>query len=237
MAKFTFLCSFLFIVVSCNHRPKSTLVEIEAIHNPDSSKPEKTGSPTMVKTDSSKSIRHKSVNRYEAQTIYPFPDSSYRLTLDIFDATEYDEDKKNATVTFNRYRNGQPQRLFQDSLYCMDQMTTFQDFNNDRVEDLLIFYYSGGRSNPSFHLYLVDTLNHRLNYIKGFEEIPSPELDTVNNIISGTAMYNADSYGVRFYKINSHNKLIHLGHGYDANLDDTLKYERAIKKILRERRD
>lgn len=115
----------------------------------------------------------------------------------------------------------------------MNPLIELQDFNNDKVKDILFFYYTGGRANPTYHLYLVDTANHKLIYVKGFENLPNPDLDTENNIITSVAMAGSD-YIWDFYRINSQNKLTKLGHGFETDLGDTIKYDQAIKQILNE---
>ena len=113
-------------------------------------------------------------------------------------------------------------------------MVEFIDMNNDRIKDVLVFYYSGGRANPTYHLYLLDSARHRLKYVPGFEKLPNPDLDTSNNIISSIALSGTTHYS--FFSINSKDRLIALGHDFDADLNDSLQYEQAIRQILRTRR-
>jgi len=107
------------------------------------------------------------------------------------------------------------------------------DFNNDKIKDLLFFYYTGGRSNPTYHLYLVDTMRHKLTYVKGFEDLPNPFLDSTNNIITSGVLY-ADRIAYSFYRITN-NHLINLGHPIDTDWNDSTEYENAIKQILKEK--
>jgi len=99
-------------------------------------------------------------------------------------------------------------------------------------KDILVFYYTGARANPTYHLYLSDPKNHKLIYVKGFEELPNPDLDLTHNIIISIALSGTNHYS--FYRITPKNKLINLGHSFDSDLDDSIKYENAIRKILKE---
>ncbi|TFF35608.1 hypothetical protein E2R66_18020 [Mucilaginibacter psychrotolerans] len=104
--------------------------------------------------------------------------------------------------------------------------------NNDSVPDIMVFYNTGGRANPTYHLYLRDTIRHKITYVKGFEDLPNPELDTANNIITSGGLYG-ESVGWEFYRVDSHNKLLTLWHRVDGRMDDNVKYDRAVKAILK----
>jgi hypothetical protein len=69
--------------------------------------------------------------------------------------------------------------------------------------------------------------------VKGFENLPNPELDTTNNIITSIALSGTNYY--TFHRINSKKKLVNLGHGFETDLEDTTKFDRAIKQILGKR--
>ena len=111
---------------------------------------------------------------------------------------------------------------------------SLQDFNNDKVKDVLVFCYTGARANPTYHLYLVDIKRKSLKYVRGFEELPNPELYTSNNIITSLALSGTNYYS--FYRINSKNKLINLGRSFEADIGDSTKYEKAMQQILKNRR-
>ncbi len=116
----------------------------------------------------------------------------------------------------------------------MSPLIEFQDFNNDRIKDVLFFYYTGRRSNPTYHLYLVDTINNKLTYVKGFENLPNPDLDSSNNIISSYALSGGE-VGVSFYRINPDLKLVNLGHSFESEFGDDKPFDKATKAILKER--
>jgi|SRR6185437_11256876 len=164
-----------------------------------------------------------------------FGDTAYQLHLHIFKMEMYDETKPNATLTLKCNRNGVQKVVLVDSLYCMQPDIDFKDFNNDGIKDLLIFNYIGGRANPTYHLYLVNNRKHVLEKVKGFEQLPNPELDSASNIITSVALAGMDNL-YAFYRINKKNKLINLGHSFKENPRDTDQFNRVIKKIKKENR-
>ena len=167
----------------------------------------------------------------DSTTVTLFGDNSYKLTLHIFDTTNiYDAENNNAVLTFSKQDKRQTKILFRDSLFCMYPDIVFRDFNNDKIKDVIVFYYTGARANPTYHLYLTDNKNHKLIRVKGFEELPNPNLDTANNIIESIALSGSNYY--RFYRIDKKSKLINLGHGFEENPNDSTQYEKAIQQIL-----
>jgi hypothetical protein len=164
-----------------------------------------------------------------------FRDSSYRLNIHIFNPAARSENEINSVVTFNQVRAGKTKQIFQDSLFCTDYYIVRQDFNNDHVKDVLIYNYPGeARANPTYHLYLVDKVHHQLKYVQGFEKLFNPGMDSVYNVISSLRFSGNNYYS--FYKINSRNRLINLGHGYAERPDDSTQYERAVRAIIIDRR-
>jgi hypothetical protein len=171
-------------------------------------------------------------------TWFPFKDSSYQLNVHIFNTDASSEDEINSVITYNLVNQGKTKQIFQDSFYCMDNGYMLrQDFNNDHIDDILIFCSSGARANPTYHLFLADAIRHKLTYVKGFEELPNPSMDPVYNVITSLALSGTSDY--RFYQINSKKKLIRLGHGYKERDNDSTQYERAIRAIIvdRQRRE
>ena len=191
---------------------------------------------SRVDTNAAKSIdtiARPQSKAYTDRTVTLFGDNSYKLALHIFDTSNvYDEEKNNAVLTFSRLSGNQKEIFFSDSMFCMYPDIDFQDFNNDKVKDVLVFYYTGARANPTYHLYLTDLKNHNLIRVKGFEELPNPDLDTANDIIISIALSGSNYY--TFYRINSKDKLINLGHGYEDNLNDSTQYERTVRQIMKE---
>jgi hypothetical protein len=166
-----------------------------------------------------------------------FNDTAYKLHITIFDTGAYDETQANAVLSLKKNQGGKLTVLLKDSIYFSRPFyLQFGDFNNDKIKDLLFFYYDGARANPRYTLYLVDPKSHSLTHVKGFEELTNAELDSTNNIITSIALSGTAHYS--FYRIARKNKLINLGHSFEAreNDSDTLKYNKAIQKIKKENR-
>jgi len=208
------LLSFLFIsLAACYDNAQSSNVNTSAAKPVD----------TKIKTET---------EVYTDTTVILFGDTSCELTLHIFDTTNnYDAENNNAVLTLSEQERNQNKILFHDSIFCMYPDIDFKDFNNDKIKDVLIFYYTGARANPTYHLYLSDSKNHKLIRVKGFEELPNPDLDTTNDIITSIALSGANYYS--FYRIDTKNKLINLGHSFEENPNDSTQYEKAIRQILK----
>jgi hypothetical protein len=218
MSSLSFAITFIFLMTSCSDTTSKTKSDTAITHRIDSSAKAKTDTlPSTFDT-----------------TLTVFKDTSYKLTLHVFDTESFNEEKSNSTVLFNYVRDDKAQLIFRDSFYCMNPLIDFEDYNNDRIKDVLFFYYTGARANPTYHLYLVDTLKHKLTYVKGFEDLPNPVLDSVNNIISSSALYGGKA-AVSFYRISSKLKLINLGHPFDADLGDDEPFDKAVKQIVKEK--
>lgn len=169
---------------------------------------------------------------YGNQLIYPFKDTSYKLLYTVLKDESDDENEKNAVLSYVHTNGKKSSLIFRDSLYSRGNFIGFKDMNNDSVRDIMVFYNTGGRANPTYHLYLRDTIHHKITYVKGFEDLPNPNLDTTNNLIASYAL-SGQSIGYGFYRINNHNKLLNLWHLVDAPMDDSVKYEQAVKAILK----
>ncbi len=165
-------------------------------------------------------------------SIEVFGDSSYMFSTHLYDSlNSLDASHNNTSITFRKTEAGKNKILFQDSVFCMYPQIELQDFNNDMVEDILVFHNTVGRSNPTYYLYLKDPKNKMLTRIKGFENLPNPDFDIENKIIVSSALSGTNYY--RFYRIDKNNKLISLGNGYAEKEDDSAQYKTAVSAILR----
>lgn len=213
-----FLFNIIFLLAACNSKTSNSLSDTISIPVADSSI--KLSVDTTFETFDT--------------TILPFSDSSYKLIFSVFDLKSNHE-KNNSTVTLSRIYNNNTRKILQDSFYCMNAIVECQDFNNDNIKDVLLFYSTGARANPTYHFYLVDTIKHNLTYIKGFEKLPNPDFDSSNNIITSAALFGGSIFW-SFYRINSQNKLIDLKHSFTTDFGgDSIKYHQAIKKILKDK--
>lgn len=182
------------------------------------------------------SISSDTVPSFFDTTIRPFKDHSYKLALHVFNTNteSLSPDKNNAVLTFVHSYGNKKEFVFKDSLYCMFGEVEQKDFNNDMVKDLIFIHYTGARANPTYYLFLVDKVHKKLSRVKGFEELPNPELDSVNNIITSAALYGS-KVGWSFYRINTKGKLINLGHSFEGEFGgDDEKYNKAIRAIKKE---
>src|SRR4051812_31336022 len=69
-------------------------------------------------------------------------DTSFRVVLHFFNMESGNESENNSILRVTH--KGKVVR--QDSLFCADNRIRLQDFNNDGVNDLLVFHASGARS-------------------------------------------------------------------------------------------
>jgi len=156
----------------------------------------------------------------------------YKLTLKKFDSTNEDETKFNTVFSFQKRTNGQYSEIFSDSIFNKVHDVKFEDFNNDKIRDILIQNFSDIRSNWTYYLYLIDTTHERLKKIKGFEEIKNPsyvsKYDLVDNyVVSGTNWTS-------FYKIKGDTILdFEIVIYADPSVEDDSKYEREYKKAIK----
>ena len=170
-------------------------------------------------------------------TMTLFADTAYKIALHVDglqEKDEYEEGAKNATLVIYINKSGKKQVLSTDSLHCRIPDLMFTDYNGDKIKDLLIFHSSGARANSRYYLYLIKPADKKLILVKGFEEISNPTIDTADNIIQSINLSGQNNYS--FYNIDVKNKLINLGHDFDEDPADTLQYEKAIKKIYKEKK-
>ena len=156
----------------------------------------------------------------------------YKLKLTKFDSINEDETKFNTVFSFQKRSNGQFSEIFRDSIFNKVQDVKFEDYNNDKIRDILIQNYSDVRSNWTYYLYLIDTTNDRLKKINGFEEIKNPsyvsKYDLIDNyVVSGTNWTS-------FYKIKG-DTILDFGIVIyaDPSVDNDLKYDRNYKKAIK----
>jgi len=156
----------------------------------------------------------------------------YKLTLKKFDSTNEDETKFNTVFSFQKRTNGQYSEIFSDSIFNKVQNVKFEDFNNDKIKDILIQNFSDVRSNWTYYLYLVDTTRDKLKKIKGFEEIKNPsyvpKYDLIDNyVVSGTNWTS-------FYKIKGDTILdFEIVIYADPSVEDDSKYDKDYKKAIK----
>lgn len=165
-----------------------------------------------------------------------FADTAYKVAVHIEYVApddKYDDNKMNASLTVYKSSSAGNTVLQRDSLRCVQHWLRFEDYNTDGVKDLLVFNTESARSNETYYLYCIDKQAGKLVRIKGFEKIINPSIDD-QNIIESLNLAGTNYYS--FYNITAENKLINLGHGFEADLNDTVKFDKAMKQILKEKK-
>ncbi|MEY2923211.1 MAG: hypothetical protein RL108_1837 [Bacteroidota bacterium] len=169
-------------------------------------------------------------------TIYPNKD--YSISLLSFYPMNEDETIPNTLFTISKLTNGKYLPIFSDSIFNSVQEVRFEDFNNDKVKDILVQNYSDVRSNWTYHLYLTDTVKDNFKKIKGFEEIKNPNYLPQYNLIDNYVM--SGQIWTSFYKIIGDSIKDFDIVIYDNQTEDG-SYERdhkkAIESILRKEKN
>jgi len=160
-----------------------------------------------------------------------YPNKGYKITLTKFDTIVSEFDTTYNTIFTLRKNN---QIIFSDSIHNAYQDVRFEDFNGDKVKDILIQNTSSARSNWTYTLYLVNTLNDKLRKIKGFEQIPNPSYLAEYDIIDNYVLSGKNWTG--FYKIQG-DTIIDFDIYIEDDLSDSSLYEQehknAIKRIMK----
>lgn len=167
-----------------------------------------------------------------------YKNKGYKLTLILFDTTNEGEAIPNTLFTLSKLTNGQYLPIYSDSIFNTVQEVRFADFNNDGVRDILVQNISDVRSNWTYYLYLVDTVQNKLKKIKGFEEIKNPNYLPKYNLIDNYVM--SGQIWTSFYKIKGNSVKDFNIVIYDNQTDDgsyDRDYKKAIKSILAEEKN
>jgi hypothetical protein len=161
-----------------------------------------------------------------------FNDPSYKIRLTSRKASP-SEEETNVLFSLIKTEGSKQSLLLRDSFFCQRTYVKWKDYNNDGIEDLLLFRASSARSNWTYYLYVVDAKTKLLHKIDGFEEIANPEFVSGDNIITSYTLTGKSFYS--FYRIDKRNRLIDLHKSFDAELDksDSIRYDKVIKEIRR----
>jgi len=164
-----------------------------------------------------------------------YKNKGYKLSLRTFDSANEDETKFNTIFILYKLINRQYTEIFKDSIFNTFQEAKFEDFNNDKVKDILIQNFSDVRSNWAYYLYLVDTSHDLLKKIRGFQEIKNPtyipRYDLIDNyVMSGrnwTSFYKIQGDSIKDFDI-----VIYDGENDNGKTTYDKDYNKAIKTIL-----
>ena len=136
--------------------------------------------------------------------------------------------EKNSVFIYYKTTAGVKEEIYRDTIFSRLQTIKFEDFNNDRVKDILVENISDVRSNLTYYLYLVNPVTYRLAKIKGFEEIKNPKYKAKYDIIDNYVMSGQN--WTSFYKINN-NRVRDLNIViYDDG--NTVRFDKMYKKAI-----
>lgn len=218
MTKFTFfILTILGLTMSCSNRQRN-----EGKSSTDSIAVTKIDSITETKFESTEIV---------CDTVYP--NKAYKISLLAFDPMNEDETVPNTLFTISKLTNGKYLPIFSDSIFNSVQEVHFEDFNNDKVKDILVQNYSDVRSNWTYYLYLADTVHDKFKKIKGFEEIKNPNYLPQYNLIDNYVM--SGQIWTSFYKITGDTIKDFDIVIYDNQADDgsyDREHKKAVKSIL-----
>jgi glutamine synthetase len=68
--------------------------------------------------------------------------------------------------------------IIKDSIFSTVKEIKFADFNNDKINDVLVQNISDVRSNWTYYLYLYNPKTNSFKRVKGFEEIKNPKYNS-----------------------------------------------------------
>lgn len=222
--KFSFFIFYWigFFAVSCNNleRQAKTTADTAKLH--------------------AQSIDH--VSRYDKEgnthifTDSIYPGKYYKILISNFSEDKsYDEAVYNSIFQFFELKNGYYKETYKDSIQRHFDGVLFEDFTNDGIPDLLIENISDVRSNSTYNLYKVDTLNSKLTRIKGFENIKNPHFLPKYNLIENMVMSGrnyTNFYGIEDDSIVDYGITIYDGEDEVGNYTYDVDYEKALNKIL-----
>lgn len=171
-------------LTNCNNNEQSLPIQTEKLNT-------STNSLTIKENANSKKIEINCGSIYQ--------NKGYKITLSLFDSNFINENGSNSLFVLSKLSNGKYLPIFSDSILNEDQEIHFRDFNNDKVKDILIQNISDVRSNWTYYLYIVDTLNDQLKKIKGFEKIKNPEYIAAQNLVDNYVLSGRN--WTNFYRI------------------------------------
>jgi len=167
-----------------------------------------------------------------------YENKNYQITLRFFsEEKSYDEGDKNTVFIFSKKENGKYKELMRDSIQSHFGRYEFEDFNGDKIKDILIQNISDVRSNWTYYLYLVDLKNDKLTKIKNFDKIKNPHYLPKYNLIDNEVMSGRN--WTSFYQIQK-DTVFDFGYviyqGEDENgiySDLNKEYPKTLSKVLK----
>lgn len=168
-----------------------------------------------------------------------YKNKKYKITVLNFSKLEsYDERVYNSIFKFYEMKNGKYEELYKDSIQRHFNEVLFEDFNNDKVKDILIENISDVRSNVTYYLYLVDTTTDKLKKIKNFEIIKNPHYLPKHNLIDNMVMSGRNwtsFYKIQGDSIKDFDIIIYDGEDENGKYTYDKDYDNAINKITKKK--
>ena len=158
----------------------------------------------------------------------------YKVELEQFsEKVSYMDSVYNSIFTFSIKRGDSFQVLRKDSVQSHFCHIKFEDFNNDSIKDILVENTSDARSNLTYYLYLMDTVNNELNKIHEFQKIKNPNYISEHDIIDNYVFSGAN--WTCFYSIKGDSI-----YEYDVCIEDdqrnnnsySPKHQKALDQVL-----
>lgn len=152
-----------------------------------------------------------------------YTNKKYKISL-----SKINDLETSSNTIFKIYKNNK--MVFENSIYNTHLNNIyFEDFNGDLIDDILVQYSSSARSNESFTLFLVDTLNDSFKRIKRFEEIPNPRYIAEYDIISNYVLSGKNWSG--FYKIHG-DTIFDFGLFAEDDMTEESNYDKEYKEAI-----
>jgi hypothetical protein len=157
----------------------------------------------------------------------------YKLTLNSFNDSTENEKINNTVLQFYIMTDRNDVCVNEDSVYVFRNMVKFEDYNNDKIKDVLVHNYSDARSNRTYYLFLLDTVNDKFIKVKGFEDIKNPTYNEDFMIITSDVISGIPWVG--FYVILAdtiYNPQIYF---YDkTNMESSFNYALEFNRAINE---
>jgi len=159
-----------------------------------------------------------------------YPNKGYRITLASIGKETNEGLKPNTIFIFDKMTNGKQVQICRDSIYSRVREVRFEDFNGDKIKDILVQNYSDVRSNWSYYLYVIDTANNAVKKIKGFASIKEPRYIPKYNLIDNYATSGRN--WTDFYKIHGDSVVDFDIVVQEPELNKKSTYDRDYKRAL-----
>ncbi len=130
-------------------------------------------------------------------------------------------------------------KLLEDTIISTSQIVEFENYNKDKVKDILIQNESSARSNLTFHLYLADSNCTSFKKVEGFDNIPNPNYIDKYDIIDNYVVSGLDwssFYFIHNYKVIDLHEAVEWRNQNEKEYNKSLrKYNKLLKLVLKKK--